>query len=46
MWICGQYMKIQAVDASRPDSCQDIFVFNLSNSNAYYVEKYSNSDRS
>ena len=38
-------MRIRAVDASRPDSCHDAFVWNLSNADAFYLKKYSNGDR-
>lgn len=38
-------MKVRAVDATRPGSCHDAFVWNLSSARTYYEEMYSHGNR-
>ncbi|XP_046802860.1 putative nuclease HARBI1 [Lucilia cuprina] len=45
MVICDNQMKVRAVDASRPGSCHDAFVWNLSDANKYFAEMYLNGIR-
>ncbi|KAI8118684.1 Ankyrin repeat domain-containing protein 49 [Lucilia cuprina] len=45
MVICDYQMKVRAVDASRPGSCHDAFVWNLSDANKYFAEMYLNGIR-
>ncbi|XP_017482235.1 PREDICTED: putative nuclease HARBI1 [Rhagoletis zephyria] len=45
MIICDSDIVIRAVDASRPGSSHDAFVFNMSNAKQHYLSKYEAGDR-
>ncbi|XP_061391094.1 putative nuclease HARBI1, partial [Musca vetustissima] len=42
MVVCDYQMKIKAVDASKPGSCHDSFVWLVSNAKNYYKDLYAN----
>ncbi|KAI8115145.1 putative nuclease HARBI1 [Lucilia cuprina] len=44
MIICDNNMKVRAVDARRPGSCHDSFVWKLSRARQFFLHNYSNGD--